>query len=140
MIVLDTNIVSELEKPVPSAALRSWFSSVAIDTTFICGPVLMEQAFGAELHLLRSQSRRYVEALGRLRAQYTSRTLVADNDACELAGRLRARRQHSGRPLSIGDSMIAAICLAHGAALATRNVRDFDGLDLRLINPFETGA
>jgi predicted nucleic acid-binding protein len=36
--------------------------------------------------------------------------------------------------------MIAAICLVHGAALATRNVRDFDGLDLRLINPFEAGA
>lgn len=137
MIVLDTNVVSELEKPAPSIALRVWFTSVAIEETFICGPVLMEQAFGAELHLLRSDSRRYVESLGKLRSHYANRTLVADNDVCELAGRLRARRQHRGRPLSIGDSMIAAICLAHGAALATRNVRDFDGLDLRLINPFE---
>lgn len=140
MILLDTNVVSELEKPVPSAAVQTWFSSVAIETTFICGPVLMEQAFGAELHLLRSGSGRYVESLGRLRAAYANRTLAVDSGAFELAGRLRATRQSRGRPLSVGDALIAATCLVHGATLATRNVRDFDGLDLRLINPFETGA
>ena len=45
-----------------------------------------------------------------------------------------------GRPISLSDAMIAAICLAHDATLATRNVRDFDGLDLKLVNPFEAGA
>jgi predicted nucleic acid-binding protein len=53
---------------------------------------------------------------------------------------VRAQRERRGRPLSLGDSMIAAICLVHGATLATRNVRDFDGLDLKLVNPFEASA
>jgi predicted nucleic acid-binding protein len=140
MILLDTNVVSELQKPHPSAVVQSWLASTGIEATYICGPVLMEQAFGAELHLLKSGSRRYVENLDKLRAEYAMRTLAFDTATCELAGRLRAQRQSRGRPLSIGDSMIAAICLVHGAALSTRNVRDFDGLDLRLINPFEAGA
>jgi len=140
MILLDTNIVSELQKPLPNPVVHRWLASTGIATTFICGPVLMEQAFGAELHLLKSGSRRYVENLEGLRAEYAQRILALDDAACELAGRLRARRQSHGRPLSIGDSMIAAICLVHGAALATRNVRDFDGLDLKLVNPFEAGA
>jgi predicted nucleic acid-binding protein len=46
----------------------------------------------------------------------------------------------AGRPIETKDAMIAAICTAHGAKLATRNVRDFDGLDLALVNPFEAGA
>jgi predicted nucleic acid-binding protein len=66
--------------------------------------------------------------------------LLLDNAASELAGRLRAVRESRGRPLSIGDAMIAAICIVHGATLATRNVRDFDGLDLKLVNPFEKAA
>ena len=140
MIVLDTNIVSELEKPRPSPSVQSWLAVTGIESTYICGPVLMEQAFGAERHLLKSGSRRYVESLERLRQAFASRTLNLDTTAYELAGRLRARRDSRGRPLSIGDAMIAAICLVHDATLATRNVRDFDGLDLKLVNPFEASA
>ena len=140
MILLDTNVVSELQKPLPSALVEYWLASTGIETTYICGPVLMEQAFGAERHLLRSGSSRYVEYLHRLRAEYANRTLSLDAIACELAGQLGSRRESRGRPLSIGDAMIAAICIVHGAALATRNVKDFEGIDLTLINPFEAGA
>ena len=44
------------------------------------------------------------------------------------------------QPISLSDAMMAAICLRHDATLASRNVRDFDGLDLKLVNPFEAGA
>jgi predicted nucleic acid-binding protein len=100
----------------------------------------MEQVFGAERNFLKSGSSRYIESFNRLRGEYANRILALDAMASELAGRLRARRDSRGRPLSIGDAMIAAICLVHGATLATRNVRDFDGLDLKLVNPFEAGA
>jgi toxin FitB len=140
MIVLDTNIVSELQKSEPSALVFDWLASTGIESTFICGPVLMEQAYGAERFLLKSGSRRYVQTLEELRREYADRTLDLDVAAFESAGRLRAIRENRGRPLSIGDAMIAAVCLLHGAMLATRNVRDFDGLDLKLVNPFEAGA
>jgi predicted nucleic acid-binding protein len=140
MIVLDTNVVSELQRPRPSIAVESWLSRVGMEATFICGPVLMEQALGAELHRLKSGSLRYLESLTKLRDVYSERTLNLDGSAHELAGRLLARRKVVGRALTIGDAMIAAICLAHSATLATRNVRDFEGLDLKLVNPFEADA
>ena len=140
MIVLDTNVVSELQKPHADASVVRWLSSTERNSTFICGPVLMEQAFGAERHRLKSGSSRYVESLDRLRAEYANRILVLDATSAELAGRVRARRESHGRQLSVGDAMIAAICLVNGATLATRNIRDFDGLDLKLVNPFEAGA
>jgi predicted nucleic acid-binding protein len=72
--------------------------------------------------------------------RFRNRILDFDADAPVIAGTLRARRESTGRPFSIVDSMIAAICLINGATLATRNVRDFDGLDLKLVNPFEASA
>jgi predicted nucleic acid-binding protein len=140
MIVLDTNIVSELEKPRPDAFVHRWFASTGIENTYLCGPVIMEKAYGAEKHRLKSGSERYVVSLKKLRGEYADRTLPLDSAASELAGRLRAIRESRGRPLSIGDAMIAAICIVYGATLATRNVRDFDGLDLKLVNPFEEVA
>jgi len=140
MIVLDTNIVSELEKPRPDVLMQNWFASVEIRTTYLCGPVLMEKAYGAEKYRLKSESERYIESLSRLRNEYIERILPLDDVASELAGRLRALRDSIGRPISVPDAMIAAICLVHGATLATRNVQDFDGLDLKLVNPFEHAA
>jgi|SRR6185312_1790434 len=141
MIVLDTNIVSELEKPKPDLFVQDWVASTGIENTYLCGPVMMEKAHGAEKYRLKSGSERYVASLAKLRGEYAAgRILPLDGAASELAGRLRAIRESRGRPLSIGDAMIAAICIAHGATLATRNVRDFDGLDLKLVNPFEARA
>jgi predicted nucleic acid-binding protein len=71
---------------------------------------------------------------------FKGRILPFDGEASVAAGRLRAERDRSGRPISIPDAMIAAICRVHGATLATRNVRDFDGLNLKLVNPFEPAA
>jgi len=53
------------------------------------------------------------------------------------AGALRAAREAAGRPLGLADSQIAGICVAHQAALATRNARDFDGLGIHVVNPWE---
>jgi predicted nucleic acid-binding protein len=140
MIVLDTNIVSELEKPKPDPFVHHWLASTGIENTCLCGPVMMEKAYGAEKYRLKSGSERYVVSLAKLRSEYVGRILPLDGTASELAGQLRAVRESGGRPLSIGDAMIAAICIVHGATLATRNARDFDGLDLKLVNPFEQGA
>jgi predicted nucleic acid-binding protein len=69
--------------------------------------------------------------------EYAGRRLVFDDKAAYIYGSITAKRKHAGHPMETKDAMIAAICLSHGATLATRNVRDFEGLDLPLINPFE---
>jgi predicted nucleic acid-binding protein len=140
MIVLDTNVVSEADKPLPSSQVLQWLDSQDTLSLFLCGPVVMEQTYGAERFLARTGSERYFRTLNRLVSDFRDRILVFDNDAASLAGRLRAKRDRVGRPMNMVDAMIAAICLVHGATLATRNVRDFDGLDLKLLNPFEAGA
>jgi predicted nucleic acid-binding protein len=97
----------------------------------------MEQSYGAERFLLRTRSQRYYELLDRLLTAYIGKVLIADQNVLIETGKLRARRENIGRPISVQDAMIAATCLANGATLATRNVKDFEGLDLRLVNPFE---
>ena len=63
--------------------------------------------------------------------------LVLDAHSARLFGRVCVQRRSIGRPITTVDAMIAAICIANGATLATRNARDFEGLDLQVINPFE---
>lgn len=141
MIVLDTNIVSELDKPAPDKNVTDWLVRQNTSQLYLSGPTVMEQAYGAEKILLRSGSNRYHTALETLtQVRFRGRILEFVEPAPLVAGKVRATREKMGRPVSIQDSMIAAICLVHGATLATRNVRDFDGLDLKLVNPFEAGA
>lgn len=140
MIVLDTNVISEADKPKPNPVLVQWLDRQPQQELFLCGPVIMELAFGAERYLARSGSDRYLKILAGLQEHYRGRILDFDGTSPALTGRIRALREASGHVISVQDAMIAAICIVHGAKLATRNVRDFDGLDLGLVNPFEAVA
>ncbi|TGP24368.1 MULTISPECIES: type II toxin-antitoxin system VapC family toxin [unclassified Mesorhizobium] len=141
MILLDTNVVSEASRTIPDPNVVEWFRRQDLLNLYLCGPVIMEQSFGAERFLNKTGSDRHVRALDHLISkQFSGRILEFADAVPRLAGRLRATRERVGRPISLSDAMIAAICLAHDATLATRNIRDFDGLDLKLVNPFEAGA
>ena len=141
MIVLDTNVVSEASRAAPDAHVSAWFRKQDLLALYMCGPVVMEQSFGAERFLNETGSDRYVRVLDQLISQqFAGRIVEFSGSIPRIAGRLRAARERNGRPISLSDAMIAAICLAHDATLATRNVRDFDGLDLKIVNPFEADA
>lgn len=140
MIVLDTNVISEADRPIPSAELMQWLDREPIQDLYLCGPVVMELAYCAEKYLVRTGSDRYLRILAGLEEQFRGRILDFDGREPALTGRIRVLREASGRVVSVQDAMIAAICIVHGAKLATRNVRDFDGLDLGLVNPFEANA
>ena len=138
MIVLDTNIISELVKSSPDKNVAVWFRRQAESNVYINSIVVMEQSFGAERFYQRTGSDRYIRSLERsLAVQFRGRVLEFNEATSMLTGRLRAKRESAGRPISVQDAMIAAICLSHDATLATRNTKDFEGLDLKLVNPFE---
>lgn len=141
MIVLDTNVISQaFSRAGIDTRVLDWLNAQEPASLFLSSIVFAELYFGA--YLVRESVRRegLLQAISRIRGEYSGRILVFGETAAELYGRVAAMRQLSGRAVETKDAMIAAICMAHDATLATRNVRDFDGLDLRLVNPFEAGA
>ncbi|TWF53122.1 type II toxin-antitoxin system VapC family toxin [Neorhizobium alkalisoli] len=137
MIVLDTNVISELTHPKLHQDVSRWYHANVGADIYLCDIVVMEQAYGAERFLLKHGSIKHENKLVDTLKAFDGRVLPLTPENAILAGKIRARRESTGRPISVQDAMIAAICLANGATLATRNVKDFEGLDLRLVNPFE---
>jgi predicted nucleic acid-binding protein len=137
MIILDTNVVSELQGRKHSDQVVEWLRSYEIEILFLTTVTVAEMRFGLEL---LSPGRRQTELLAvfdLVQAEFLGRILGFSIQAAQHYGIIKAHRQKIGRPIETKDAMIAAICLSHGAMLATRNVKDFEGLDLRLVNPFE---
>ncbi len=104
----------------------------------LCSPVVAEASYGAYKILVRDKSRRYLDALNYVMAEVLiNPVLLFDVEASFVFGRIKAEFEAKGTSRDRLDLMIAAICIANGATLATRNARDFSGLDVKLINPFE---
>lgn len=141
MIVLDTNVLSEPDKPLPDKRAIDWLDAQLPSALYLTATSVAELAGGAHRILLRSGSSKYLERLRRIvEVEFRERILAFDLHAADFFGRVRAKREAAGRPIGHMDATIAAICLAHDAVLATRNVRDFDGLGLKLVNPFDVTA
>lgn len=105
---------------------------------YLPSPVVAEIAFGARRFLLRTGSARYVAGLtDMVDVHFRDRILPFGQAESLVYGDIRAARENGGRPISVTDAMIAAICIVNGATLATRNAADFAGLDLKVVNPFE---
>lgn len=138
MIVLDTNVISEADRPSTHPNLRKWYDSCDILQLYLCAPVVSEMAFGGFRVLERDGSRRYLDVIERhVQTTFAARILSFDTPVAMLHGKLRQHLERTGRSISIQDTQIAAICLANNATLATRNIRDFEGLGVKLVNPFE---
>ena len=138
MIVLDTNVISEADRDGAHPNLRCWYDSCNIMDLFLCAPVVSEMAFGGYRVYERDGSRRYLDVIEKhVRSTFLGRILPYDAAIAMRHGELRRLLERSGRSISIQDTQIAAICLVHNATLATRNTRDFEGLGLKLVNPFE---
>jgi toxin FitB len=141
MILLDTNIVSEIYRPVPDPSIVGWIDSQPRASMYLCAPVLAELRFGMERLAESSRKDRLRESIDRLEGElYRNRILAFDAAAASAYGRMAPTCQRLGKPIGQMDLLIAAIASIHGAAVATRNFRDFDGLGLQLINPFESIA
>lgn len=140
MIVLDTNVLSELMKPVPDAAVSSWSDTVPVEEQHVSVVTVAEVRSG----IARLPRGRRREALQKNADQnfatFRRRTLVLDSPAAALYGDVVVERTSAGTPISTFDALLAAIVRSYDATLATRNTDDFTGLGLDLVNPWETPA
>jgi predicted nucleic acid-binding protein len=137
MIVLDTNAISELEGRLHSERLLAWLDSFQIETLFLTTIAVAEIRFGLAMLPEGKRRTRLAFTFDRIEAQFDGRILGYSLGAAHGYGALCAEQIQQGHIMETKDAMIAATCLTRGASLATRNTKDFEGLDLKLINPFE---
>ena len=141
MILLDTNILSELMRPAPEPAVEQWLADQPAASVFISAITEAELRYG--LALMPSGKRRSalaVEIEAMLGEDFTGRILPFDSPAAVAFAEIAAERRQAGRPISQADAQIAAIARSRGAALATRNVPDFEGCGVEIINPWSSAS
>ncbi len=138
MILLDTNVVSDSSRLRPHPPVRNWLSAQKQTELFICTPVLAELRYGTE-RLPAGPQRSFLEEwLLRIEEEgFPDRVLTFDRRAAQEFGKIFHLRTSKGRPIKTMDAIIASIARSEGATLATRDVADFSGLGLDIVNPFE---
>lgn len=136
MIVLDTNVLSEVMKPAPSAEVAKWMlreGGSRLYTTAVCeaeirlGIAILPD--GRRKHDLETAAARVLALLG-------GRILAFDSSSANEFARIVADRRRSGRPIEDFDAQIAAISLSRGMTLATRNGPDFIGIGVAIVDPW----
>ena len=140
MIVLDTNVISEIFRPSPEPRVVEWLVSLTGDVA-ITSITLAELLAGVR-RLPDGQrkdelAQRIDEAVAPYRGSWS--VLAFDADAAERYAEVLASREVAGAPVSTADAQIAAICLAHGAVCATRNVKDFQHTGVKVVDPWNVG-
>lgn len=138
MIVLDTNVLSELMRRQPEPAVVDWLDAQPAEAIHITSVTLFETRFGlAALNPGRHRSDLQDRFEDLLRSELAGRVLGFDQLAADHAASLAADRKNSGRTVDMRDTFIAGIVMSHGAILATRNTRHFANLPVPVINPWQ---
>lgn len=140
MFILDTNILSELLKPQPDAAVVAWLAAQNGLVVYTSVITVAEIRFGL---LIMPAGKRRTELMQQTDAMFAEdfagRVLGFDEKAARHYAEIAAERRAAGRGISQSDAMIAAIARTNEMAVITRNIKDFDGLKLQLVDPFEAG-
>ncbi|MHA6802419.1 PIN domain-containing protein [Salinifilum ghardaiensis] len=137
MIVLDTNVLSEVIRPTPDADVLAWLDSLPateVATTAITAAELLHGASRLPEGQRRSSLTAAVHAL--INDDFHGRVEPFDASAAAHYAAVVSERCALGRPISAADAQIAAICRARAAVLATRNVKDFEDTGVELVNPW----
>ena len=138
MILLDTNVLSEFMRPAPAKEVVAWLDAQVSEQVWVCAVTRAEIELGValmpdgqrKLGLQQTAEAMFAE-------EFVGRCLSFDGPAAAFYARIVALRTRLGRPISVEDAQIAAIALACGLVLASRNERDFELIDgLSVVNPW----
>lgn len=137
MIVVDTNVTSELMRPSPSPVVKAWVRAHNAAELYTTSITLAEVGYGIERlpdgrrkELLRTGADDVFSA-------FAAHVLSFDATAAPAYAEIASRRERTGAPIDGFDAQIAAICRTRGAALATRNVKDFHDTGITVIDPWQ---
>jgi predicted nucleic acid-binding protein len=138
VIVLDTKVLSELMRPLPERRVIDWLDTQETASVAITAITVAEILYGIERFPEGRRKRSLVaSAAVMFDEDFAGRILVFDAEAALHYAERVAAREQAGRAVQMADAQIAAICLRHEATLATRNVKDFEGLGVEILNPWE---
>ncbi len=136
MIILDTNVLSELSRQNPAGHVVAWLDR-QFEPLFTTAVTISELAFGVVRLPVGRRRANLADDLERvISVAFSNRILPFDSDAAIEYGRLQAGCSARGAPGGVADVQIAAIAVSHGAVVATRDVQGFDHPGLRVVDPW----
>ena len=137
MIILDTNVVSEPLRPEPDQAVIDWLNAQEPQTLYLTAVNLAEMLAGVQAISAGRRRDALMQAMhGQMFPLFEGRILPFDNKAAEAFAQTNTGARVNGNTISFADCAIAAIARTHGFTVATRNVRDFRGTGVEVINPW----
>jgi predicted nucleic acid-binding protein len=135
--LVDTNVISEVLRPLPDPQVIAWSQSVSKERVYLSVVSFGEMRKGLTIMpagARRSQLEKSIDGL--IPAWFANRILPMTQSIANRWGALEGQRQLMGRPLHVPDAQIAATALEHGLTLVTRNVKDFEGIGVTILNPW----
>ena len=136
-VLLDTNVVSELIRKAPDPAVETWAAGHALEDLFFSAVGEAELRYGAAILPAGRRRESLVSDIERMLSDaFDGRVLPFDSRATRAYAGIAAMRRSAGRTVPPADCQVAAIARSRGMAVATRNVRDFDDIDIEIVNPW----
>jgi predicted nucleic acid-binding protein len=137
VIVLDTNVLSEVLRPVPEPSVLAWLESQPRASLFTTTVTQGEILYGIRLLSDGKRRRGLWDAAKKIFSEdFAGQVLSFDSDAADMYAEIAAWRRTAGKPISQFDAMIVAMARSRGASLATRNVKDFEDCGVKLVDPW----
>ena len=137
MILVDTNVVSELWRVAPDPGVLSWVDAQAVETLYLSAVTVAELRFGVASMPEGRRRSIYQDRLEReVLPAFTGRVLPFDLDASQSYGTLMARARREGKAISTADGYIAATAASRALMVATRDVAPFQAAGVKVINPW----
>ncbi|TPN79512.1 type II toxin-antitoxin system VapC family toxin [Mesorhizobium sp. CU2] len=137
MILLDTNVVSEVMRPQPHPPVLAWLDEQVAETLYVSSVTLAEVLFGIEVMPAGRRKNSLAETFAGICAAFDQRILAFDAEAARRYASLAARARAAGKGFPVADSYIAAIAAAKGFQVASRDTGAFHAAGVPVVDPWE---
>lgn len=137
MMILDTNVISELMKESPNKNVVNWIAEIDVEQIYTTAITIAELHYGIQSLPQGKRKLALQKSLSSISSLFNKRILSFDEKTAPFYANVTVRRKEQGQPISVLDAQIAAICSRHKMPLATRSVTDFVSLELEVFNPWD---